>query len=797
MLLTSSRRAPRHAPFALRPHPRVLSRQVNALRPIGVTVVRGPLRRLYEAVRQGQFAVSGAFNSQPKFFSRSTSALSSQAAWRGLRSTASRDLDAPCGDHAETAAPEQLATTNAVAPNHTNRLRLGLSYAWLERFARVRLGLAHDECSTEAGARLRHALLSAPGSGPAAPPDHVARALERGLSVCEALSEEADSAGRPIVSSATIFVSHAQSCSFAKLLDAVGAHVRMHRLNPESVFLWLDLFSIRQGQVATDVRAIGHVIRAIGRVLVVMDPWSQPVCLTRAWCLYEIAQVGPCAKHPRAQPTSALPAGVAWSGTLRYLRTNHSPLLPPALALRPSPALPSAHPRPHDAQAQLSNSVTLSLALAQEEQAEFALVLARDRARVEQALVSFDARAAQASQPRDLAMIRALIRRHFVTDRSHDVSEERSANVGAGRDNGRLSGRASVAAGSQERSPTLHWRHSRGPPAPPAAAGSRAPGSPPPEANDGSTSPAAAERASWQLSRREEPQRDSNGVHAAEPQQPAVAGAQPQPQPQPPGGQAVGAAASGQCTSAERAAEEATTGAEALQGRCANDAIGGNGMRPQCAPGREAGAAADSRSEPPEQPQPGLSDTQLGGSPNKAGQGVSPGRAEPLLPTPPPVVISASSASAFTCLDFSERGGGNGSDDDASLDDGIDHFNEKVRDAVRSALSAYSWWLGFDEAPARRKSTVGRRSIGLSASGPVVMRFGSRAHAAAPLDNTSSSQTSHSSGGGASSARASPSRKKRAQSVVAGYRRIAPVHKHPPAAAAPDSVPLRRQASSH
>lgn len=44
-----------------------------------------------------------------------------------------------------------------------------------------------------------------------------------------------------------------------------------------------DVFSIRQNSVAADVQMIGATLRHIGRVVMVLDPWDRPICLTRVW----------------------------------------------------------------------------------------------------------------------------------------------------------------------------------------------------------------------------------------------------------------------------------------------------------------------------------------------------------------------------------------------------------------------------------------------------------------------------------------------------------------------------------
>jgi len=90
------------------------------------------------------------------------------------------------------------------------------------------------------------------------------------------------------IAPATIMVSHAQSCEFHEMLDAIDAYAELHGLAPSQTFLWLDIFSIRQNTVAQDVVKIGAIIERIGHVVMVLDPWDKPVALQRVWCLYEV-----------------------------------------------------------------------------------------------------------------------------------------------------------------------------------------------------------------------------------------------------------------------------------------------------------------------------------------------------------------------------------------------------------------------------------------------------------------------------------------------------------------------------
>lgn len=43
------------------------------------------------------------------------------------------------------------------------------------------------------------------------------------------------------------------------------------------------VFSIRQHEVAADVQFIGSIEQKIGSVVMVLDPWYEPVCLNRVW----------------------------------------------------------------------------------------------------------------------------------------------------------------------------------------------------------------------------------------------------------------------------------------------------------------------------------------------------------------------------------------------------------------------------------------------------------------------------------------------------------------------------------
>jgi len=111
-----------------------------------------------------------------------------------------------------------------------------------------------------------------------------------------ALAEAVDpDTGLPFVGSATIFVSHAWKYTFDELLDALDAHVSTLD-DPASTFLWLDVFVVNQHESEEKPKiwwtdTFLDAIRSIGNTCLVLAPWDEPIPLTRAWCIWEIASV--------------------------------------------------------------------------------------------------------------------------------------------------------------------------------------------------------------------------------------------------------------------------------------------------------------------------------------------------------------------------------------------------------------------------------------------------------------------------------------------------------------------------
>jgi len=287
--------------------------QVDAMHPMGVAVRIGPLRRLGES----------------------------------MAALVLRALPAHTGAGRAFVQPAEDQASRYARNSERGRLRLGVSIHVLHELI-SQLAIEDTHSTSDVSHMLRQHYL--PSS---------------------ALTEQlADISvqGQPATSDATLFVSHAQSCTFVKLLAAVEAHVSMHKLDVSKTYLWLDICCIRQDSVGSDVQEIAPLIAEIGSLVVVLDPWHAPVSLTRCWCLFE--------------------------------------LLEASLA-----------------------GAELNLAFAMDDQVALGRALAHNRPQVLAALTSFDARQAKATMPADLSMIFEAIKARLSKEPGDDGIETFNALV--------------------------------------------------------------------------------------------------------------------------------------------------------------------------------------------------------------------------------------------------------------------------------------------------------------------------------------------------------------------------------
>ncbi|EDQ89695.1 uncharacterized protein MONBRDRAFT_25293 [Monosiga brevicollis MX1] len=98
------------------------------------------------------------------------------------------------------------------------------------------------------------------------------------------------------VAPATVFVSHAWKYKFHMTLGTILHHETM---DAPGAFYWLDLIPNNQHQACNYPYAwwsntFQTNIATIGRVLLIMSPWNDPIPMTRAWCLFEMMNALNC-----------------------------------------------------------------------------------------------------------------------------------------------------------------------------------------------------------------------------------------------------------------------------------------------------------------------------------------------------------------------------------------------------------------------------------------------------------------------------------------------------------------------
>lgn len=117
-----------------------------------------------------------------------------------------------------------------------------------------------------------------------------------GSSYCDYIEHHPDLRYSNYVSTANIFISHAWNSTFLQVIDAIKTFLGSQEGQKEEDgdhYLWFDLFSNNQHFYSPLPfewwqGTFMNAIQNIGRVVMVMDPWDNPLTLTRSWCLWEI-----------------------------------------------------------------------------------------------------------------------------------------------------------------------------------------------------------------------------------------------------------------------------------------------------------------------------------------------------------------------------------------------------------------------------------------------------------------------------------------------------------------------------
>ena len=119
---------------------------------------------------------------------------------------------------------------------------------------------------------------------------------EQKCSYCELLRDGPDAS---LVGRANVFVSHAWGNRFVDTASAVLSRLD-GKADSAHVFLWNDIFVSSQHNIETLLPSwwsdtFANAIKELGSTLLVLQPWANPLPLTRAWCLWEIFSTLDCA----------------------------------------------------------------------------------------------------------------------------------------------------------------------------------------------------------------------------------------------------------------------------------------------------------------------------------------------------------------------------------------------------------------------------------------------------------------------------------------------------------------------
>jgi hypothetical protein len=109
-------------------------------------------------------------------------------------------------------------------------------------------------------------------------------------SFCDILSSK----GSTMVGEATLFLSHVWNERFWDTVDSVVHAIKENgEAAMQDTFIWIDIFSTSQ-HIAVDrpsswwMETFKKAIAKMGRLAMVMNPWDNPNCLKRAWCVLEL-----------------------------------------------------------------------------------------------------------------------------------------------------------------------------------------------------------------------------------------------------------------------------------------------------------------------------------------------------------------------------------------------------------------------------------------------------------------------------------------------------------------------------
>lgn len=152
---------------------------------------------------------------------------------------------------------------------------LGVSMAFIRRFLKDHPRIAAEKMSIS---QINKAFVKAESAG-------------TGQSYLHKFFGQRDENGLLYIDESNIFISYAWSYEF---VDVVVDVMEQCHGEDKMCYFWFDLFTNDQNSVAEKdftwfCNTFQGSIDAIGKVVLVVAPWNNPVVLTRAWCLLEIS----------------------------------------------------------------------------------------------------------------------------------------------------------------------------------------------------------------------------------------------------------------------------------------------------------------------------------------------------------------------------------------------------------------------------------------------------------------------------------------------------------------------------
>ncbi|KAJ3238503.1 Kinesin light chain 3 [Chytriomyces hyalinus] len=114
-----------------------------------------------------------------------------------------------------------------------------------------------------------------------------------GKSLCETYAESCNTERQILPAKADWFVSHSWGSGFLDAVEALQDFFTDKKLDFDTTIVWFDLFSNPQHNTSAKPfewwkTTFMEAVKDIGNVVMILQPWQDPVPLKRTWCVYEL-----------------------------------------------------------------------------------------------------------------------------------------------------------------------------------------------------------------------------------------------------------------------------------------------------------------------------------------------------------------------------------------------------------------------------------------------------------------------------------------------------------------------------